>query len=280
MQDAVELASTAIGRPVRVAPTSSGGDHRSWWVERTHVLRCASNAEGSDRLHREVQLRQFLRDRTAVLAPRSAGSGTWRGLAWTLDERLAGEPVDEAAPGPAGAVDSDLVGVMAALRGAAEEEGIVRGLPSLALPDLPTLVGNAERACRALGLDSAASWLVGPGARASTEGPRIDRQVLVHGDLKGEHLLVAGGRLSGVLDWADAGRGPASLDVEGLAVSLGGPRAMTVASAAGTPDAEIDRGLLLARCRTSLRLSALVRGEPSGPEPLLRRQWTLAWMAT
>lgn len=88
------------------------------------------------------------------------------------------------------------------------------------------------------------------------------------------------GRLSGVLDWADAGTGPARLDIEGLAVAVGAQQALTVAASAGAEPVEAELGVLLARCRTTLRLAALRRGEPSGPGPLLARQWRLAWAGT
>jgi len=91
---------------------------------------------------------------------------------------------------------------------------------------------------------------------------------------------VRDGRLSGVLDWADAGTGPARLDIEGLAVAVGAQQALTVAASAGAEPVEAELGVLLARCRTTLRLAALRRGEPSGPGPLLARQWRLAWAGT
>lgn len=134
----------------------------------------------------------------------------------------------------------------------------------------------------ALDLPRALSLLAGPDASAlvrasASHRPRV---VLLHGDLKGEHLLVRDGQLSGVLDWADAGTGPVRLDVEGLAVAVGAERAASVAESAGVEPAEAELGVLLARCRTTLRLAALRRGEPSGPGPLLAKQWRRAWEGT
>lgn len=56
--------------------------------------------------------------------------------------------------------------------------------------------------------------------------------------------------------------------------------ALTVAASAGAEPVEAELGVLLARCRTTLRLAALRRGERSGPGPVLARQWRLAWAGT
>jgi aminoglycoside phosphotransferase (APT) family kinase protein len=46
---------------------------------------------------------------------------------------------------------------------------------------------------------------------------------LVHNDIKGEHILVdpQSGRITGILDWADAGIGNPAVDIAGLVLTVG-----------------------------------------------------------
>jgi len=103
---------------------------------------------------------------------------------------------------------------------------------------------------------------------------------LVHGDLKGEHVLVDHGRVSGVLDWTDAELGDPATDVAGLAIAVGAEAAELVAVAAGHDRHTRRRGLRLARWDAILRLEERLSGRDVGPLPLLRRQLQRALQPT
>ncbi|MYR63872.1 phosphotransferase, partial [Streptomyces sp. SID625] len=60
---------------------------------------------------------------------------------------------------------------------------------------------------------------------------RSHAAVLVHHDLKGEHLVLSpDGRVRGVLDWTDAVIGDPAEDIAGLALAVGSPAAVRAAT--------------------------------------------------
>ncbi|GAB3457950.1 aminoglycoside phosphotransferase family protein [Kineococcus endophyticus] len=267
--DAEDLVAEALGAAVTLVRTGSGGDHRSWWVTASagrYVLRSAPDTATSRRLDREVRVRDVLRSHLAVPVPRAAATGTWRETRWTLDERLPGVDL-ETAPVTARTLE-DLSRFLRGLH--AVPLGAVRamGAPDVLSPLLEPLRQQGRAAARDLGR---------PGD-LPLPGTDEDGPVVLHADLKGEHLLVDGsGGLTAVLDWSDAGTGDPALDVEGLVLAVGADGARGVARGSGTPSVVVERGVFLARCRSAVRWAAALRGEPTGPEPLLRRQFHRAW---
>ncbi|RJQ74462.1 aminoglycoside phosphotransferase family protein [Pseudonocardiaceae bacterium YIM PH 21723] len=100
---------------------------------------------------------------------------------------------------------------------------------------------------------------------------------LIHNDLKGEHLLITpDGRLSGVIDWADAIIGDLAEDVAGLVLSVGGMAAVRIALDAGYDLELCVRGLGIARWDTEIRLAT----PGDSPLWLLRRQRDRAYEIT
>jgi aminoglycoside phosphotransferase (APT) family kinase protein len=75
-------------------------------------------------------------------------------------------------------------------------------------------------------------------------------RVLVHNDLGAEHLLVTGGRLSGIVDWSDAAVSDPAVDFGRLLRDFGpGFLDDAVTAYGGPPDTGFaDRVLFLARC--------------------------------
>ena len=75
-------------------------------------------------------------------------------------------------------------------------------------------------------------------------------RVLVHADLGSEHLLVADGRLSGVLDWSDAAVSDPAVDFARLLRDFGPAFLGDVVAAYGGPpdDGFAERVLFVARC--------------------------------
>lgn len=266
---AAALASDVVGAAVVLFRTGSGGDHISWWITSgagRYVLRWAPDTTTSGRLDREGRLRDVLRPHLDVPVPRAVATGTWRGTRWSLDERLPGvdletAPVTERTLG-------ELSRFLRELHAVPLDAVRAPGALDVLCPPLEALQQQARAAAGELGR---------PGD-LPLPGTDDDGPVVLHADLKGEHLLVDGaGGLTAVLDWSDAGTGDPALDVEGLVLAVGADAARVVARGAATPSATVERGVFLARCRSAVRWAAALRGEPVGPEPLLRRQFHRAW---
>ena len=98
--------------------------------------------------------------------------------------------------------------------------------------------------------------------------------VLLHGDLKGEHILVSPtGAVTAVLDWYDACTGSPSIDIEGLIISVGAAAVIRIANGVGYYQKTCALGLLMARCNTLLRLDGRFNGsDEDSPLDLLTRQ--------
>lgn len=274
-QDTVPGATAADVRPV-----GEGGDHASWWVGTDHVARCALDRGGSERLRREVALRELIGDRIGVPVPVSVASGEWaRGRAFTLDTRLGGVSAELRAVTAAGEAELARLLVLLAEVPVASAEAL--GVPPEAPRNMPGLLRRATAAAESVAARGEfASDLLPrlhvPGAESATAPG-----TLVHNDLKGEHLLVAeDGRISGVLDWTDAVAGDPAEDVAGLAISVGAVAAVRIAEAAGFDRGGCARALQLARCDTLTLLSDRLRGIDDSPLPLLRAQLRRAWEPT
>ncbi|MBB5101884.1 aminoglycoside phosphotransferase family protein [Streptomyces spectabilis] len=257
-------------RDLSVAPVDEGGEHSTWWVGGRYVLRIAPDADASARQRRELALRDALRPLLSVEVPASAASGSWaQGRAYTVDVRLPGVSAERRPVGPEG--ERDLARLLRVLRTATAPP-----LPTAA-PRTPDALGAA--AGRALARLAADGEIPGGLAVGATADPApAASTALLHNDLKGEHLLVsAAGRVSGVLDWADAVVGDPAEDVAGLALSVGAAAAARVAAAAGHARDVAERGLFLARCDTAVRLADRLYGDDDSPVPLLRAQLARAW---
>jgi aminoglycoside phosphotransferase (APT) family kinase protein len=274
------LVRSAVGRDaVRVRRITEGGDHHAWLVDEDLVARFASDVAATARLRREVALRDLVRPRLATPVPSSVATGSWaRGLGFTLDRRLPGTSA-EVAPIP----PSVMVELAALLMGLGSVS--IKAARRIGIPDQPARDLHILRR-RAL---TAARHLRGAGELTATQLRRIqdaeppaaaspEHVVLVHGDLKGEHLLIDQGRVSGVLDWTDAELGDPATDVAGLAIAIGADAVEHVAAGHDHPTRH--RGVQLARWDAILRLEQRLSGHDVGPLPLLRRQLQRALRST
>lgn len=105
------------------------------------------------------------------------------------------------------------------------------------------------------------------------------RPTLVHNDIKGEHILVdpRSGRVTGILDWADAGIGNPAVDIAGLVLTVGKDLAERIAREVGYGEIQILQGVLQARCECVMRLDdRLNGGDKLSPVGLLRDQLFLS----
>lgn len=272
--------SEAAGAGPDVRPVTEGGEHSTWWVGTRHVLRLAQDREAVVRGRRELRLRDLVRPLIGVAVPASVAHGEWAaGLTYTLDTRLrgrSGEAQDVSALG-----EADLAALLTGLREVSVRQAEALGVPRAAPRSLQELRTAAERAAERLADDDEFD----PGRLAQLTGAaavqlaaQTAAAVLVHHDLKGEHLVVSGdGRVRGVLGWTDAVLGDPAEDIAGLAVAVGAPAAVRAATLAGYGARPCLRGLWLARCDTVRGLADRLQGRDAGPLLLLRTRLGRAW---
>ncbi|MBO2453038.1 aminoglycoside phosphotransferase family protein [Actinomadura barringtoniae] len=224
---------------------------------------------GSARQRREIALRDLIRPHLPIAVPGSVATGEWSpGLTYTLDTRLPGRSAELRAISAAG--ERDLTALLEALRSVPLDAARALDLDEPPPRNLEALGALTLGAAALLGGDAPLDPDAGP------QGTPDRPPVLLHNDLKGEHLLVdEAGRVSGVLDWTDAAVGDPAEDVAGLAISVGAEAAARVAAAYG-PEV-VARGLFLARCDTLIRLSERLLGEDDSPLELLHVQRERAW---
>ncbi|QDY77345.1 phosphotransferase family protein [Streptomyces qinzhouensis] len=279
--EAVRTLLSLDGTPVR--RVAEGGEHATWFIGGDRVLRLAVDEDVTRRQRREIALRDALRGRLPVPVPGSLASGEWApGLSYTLDNRLPGVSAEERPVSGAG--ELDLSGMLAALRSYAPTDTDIAaiGLPREPVREPAGLREAALRAARELAADPT----LDPGLvlrRLDTAPPPAapDTAVLLHNDLKGEHLLIGDdGGVTGVLDWTDAALGDPAEDIAGLALSIGAPAAVRAAALASYGPEVCLRGLWLARCDTLVRLADRLCGSDDSPLPLLRAQRRRAWQLT
>ncbi|MFF8958374.1 aminoglycoside phosphotransferase family protein [Streptomyces sp. NPDC014894] len=278
--DEVRRAVPALDPAAEIRPVDEGGEHSTWRVGGTGVLRLALDADGSRRQHREIALRDTVRRHTRIPLPASVLAGFWApGLSFTLDAALPGVSAERRPVTRAG--EEDLAGLLAALRtlpaAVPAALGVPRESPRAAAPLYEEARGAGER------LRSDGEFPRGPlTLAAGGDGvPGPSGEALLHHDLKGEHLLVTpSGGIGGVLDWTDAALGDPAEDVAGLAIAVGAPAAVRIALGAGHDAAVCRRALFLARADTLIRLSDRLHGDDDSPPELLRAQRTRAWRPT
>lgn len=280
------LADSALGTSATagpdVRPVGAGGEASTWWVGARHVLRLAPDRDASARLRRELRLRDLVRPHLGVAVPVGVAHGEWAaGLAYTLDTRVPGGSAEEHDVSAVG--EADLAALLTGLREVPVRQAETLGVPRVAPRSLEALRRAAERAAERLAaadeFDPARLHQLTPAA-ATQLAAQAGTAVLVHHDLRGEHLVVsADGRVRGVLDWTDAVVGDPAEDIAGLALAVGSPAAVRAATLAGYAARPCLRGLWLARCDTVVRLAESLTGRDAGPRPLLRVQLRRAWEA-
>ncbi|MFD9908869.1 phosphotransferase family protein [Streptomyces sp. NPDC059063] len=261
---------------VRVEPVDEGGEHSTWWVGDRHVLRLTLDRDAAVRQAREIALRDAVRDHVRVPVPVSVAHGVWApGLTYTLDTRLSGVSAERR--DLTGEGEADLGRLLAGLRGLSPE--VVAGL-HLPLQE-PRLIEPLRKAAEDAVRRLAADGFVPGGLmeRCPADAvPSPAEVVVLHNDLKGEHLLVgSGGGVSGVLDWADAVVGDAAEDVAGVVLAVGVAACRRVVAASGYPVGVYERGVGLARYDTVVRLAERLYGTDDSPVALLRAQLGRAW---
>lgn len=275
---------TAVDGPAgagpEVRPVTEGGEHCAWWVGGRHVLRLTRDHEAATRARRELRVRDLVRPLVGVAVPQSVAHGDWAvGLAYTLDTRLPGRSGATQAVSAVG--EADLAALLTGLREVPVRQAEALGVPRAEPRSLEELRAAAERAAGQLAaedeFDPANLAQLTAGAAVQLAA-RTAAVVLVHHDLRGEHLVVsADGRVRGVVDWAGAVLGDPAEDIAGLALSVGAPAAVRAATLAGYGARPCLRGLWLSRCDAVIRLADRLAGRDDSPLPPLRGRLRRAW---
>ncbi len=223
---AAVLGPWLVERLADVIEPEQGWDSHTTIVEGRYVDRRPRRPEVAEELRSEVRLMRELAPRLPLAVPRPV----------VLDEDplrvrhvlVAGDPVD---PSRLGATEGRAIG--ACLRVLHDQTD----LAETATDRGPALVANlATMRDRVLPLL--------PDDRRDEGARLLDRMsvplpphatALVHGDIGPEHLLTLEGRLSGVIDWTDAGRGDPALDFAWLLHGTPAPFADAVRAAYDGP---------------------------------------------
>jgi aminoglycoside phosphotransferase (APT) family kinase protein len=201
-------------------------DFRGKWI-----VRVARNEWAAKGYATEAKLLPRLAPALPVQVPLIVRAGK----KWTLTRRIAGVPVDADA--------SDAVGAQLASFLEALHAFPVADARRLGAPDEQRAVAVERFRAVVLPLLDRGERQLGESLLAEHERARFE-PTLVHADLGPEHILVADGRVTGVLDWTDACIGDAAVD---LAWALHGapvPFAAAVAETYGVDEALARRALV------------------------------------
>ncbi|RJK96111.1 phosphotransferase family protein [Vallicoccus soli] len=232
-------------------PLGQGLDHSAYEVA-GHVLRVGDPGG----LLREDRLLRLVGPRLPVAVPEPVLVDTARGVG--VQRLLPGAPLLGRAVGPrvAVAVGTALGRALRVLH--AVPPGEVTGT----VPE-----EDLDPAARLEGLDEGLAGLGAAPAlldrlRAAVPSP-APRRVLAHADLGAEHLLEAGGRLTGVVDWGDAALADPALDLARPCRDLDPPAFRALLDAYGGPpdDGALARVRFLAACAA---LEDLAHGTATG----------------
>ena len=186
---------------------------------------------------------------------------------YSAQTRLDGESGELRRP-----TGGDAAEVIAAALSALHDTPPPRGTPSATLPPARPLLARAREAAALVGIDDERLGAPPP--------PSPLAPALCHGDLKGEHFLVdRAGRVSGIIDWADASIVDPARDFMGLVTWLGPAFAARVLEhyVPRTDDAFLARVLFYARCSAVEHVARTLRGTWQAPLELVRRQLDYAF---
>jgi aminoglycoside phosphotransferase (APT) family kinase protein len=230
---------------------------------RRWVVRAPRRAAASAVLDVERSLLSLLAERLPVPVPRPSGYTTLpEGGQAVVYRYLEGHPLDPHRLEPGPGLAAHLGRVLAALH----------DTPPDLLEDtgLPVYDADEYRRRRMTEVDRAAATGAVPTSLLSRWEKSLEQvpqwrfaATLVHGDLSGEHVLVDGGRVSGVVDWDEARVADPADDLAFVTVGASPEALDTVLEAYAQARAEPPDRHLVARARLAAEL-ALARWLLSG----------------
>lgn len=207
----------------------SGWDNDAYLIGEDWVIRFPKRQEVVDWLEKEARLTRVLARHITVPVPvfEKWGEPTERfPLPFAGYRRIPGVAMDEAEWLDEDAVAADMGLMLTQMHGVPTPELAQTGLKPLdeGPEDWRRWIEQAADGCRDVLrgplLASCEPYLDG---RVSAPAPCPLPPVAIHGDLDGEHLLAdaRAGRLSGVIDFADAALGDPAIDFSGLVLLRG-----------------------------------------------------------
>ncbi|OAA57738.1 transferase [Cordyceps fumosorosea ARSEF 2679] len=277
--------ANAVPKPIgQMVRSGEGGEHMVWIIDDAFVLRLRADGLDGGLLIQEKALWGVLKsvEPGFTAMPTCLGVGTWDDgrRPYGLYRKLAGVSIEDSPQSVNAATEDDLVELLKLLKKTPIEKvraiGVVDAEPvdllerrRLALEAWRVRLRDNGHLGRLTDVDIAQALHI---SDTAVNGPYTP--VLLHADLKGEHIFVdpATGRLTGVIDWSDACIGHPSVDVRGLTISVGAAASARIAARAGYGGDVVARGTWTACCEAVLCLDAIVRGEDDSPEWLIRRQ--------
>jgi len=196
------------------------------WVDRT-----ARRPEVEPQLRREVALMPWLAPRLPLPVPvaRVVSEDPL-----TVRHALI---VGEGCPGTSAEQGRAVGGFLRALHAVDPEEAVRRGARDAATSFAQAQEIRDRMAVEVLPLLPAPVRSPGEALLARMRTPPPEARV-IHGDLGPQHILVAGGRVTGIIDWGDCGVGDPALDLAWTRYGAG-PDFAAALVAAYAPDGEI-----------------------------------------
>lgn len=278
---AIELLSTIdiLCQPITLERITEGSESQVWLVNSDYVLRIHTNANSDEEFTREIGLLELLRatSLSEIILP-----CIWskylldRGWHCALYAKAKGWSVEEVPELLSEVTEAGLVDLLYGLRTVNVESVRALGIRDLQPLELTNLQREAVKAWMVIHDDVVLKDLSTLDINHLL-GPYHDYvntpSVLLHADLKGEHIFVGSdGSLTGVIDWTDACVGPPSVDIAGIAISVGATTAARVALGAGYCRNVVAEGIFFARCNTVVLLAERLSGTDDSPIDLLRTQ--------
>ena len=174
-----------------------------------------------DELPVEAGVLAAVHGKLPVPTPAVHASGTYEGWGYVLMDRMRGQSLASVWSGLSTTERDGLAGQLGEAI-AALHDVTPPPIDDWWPDDWPGFVADQIAACpgrhRALGLDPA--WVAQIPAFLAATPLGGERPVLLHTEIMSEHLLVAGGRLTGLIDFEPAMRGAPEYDFVGPAVFL------------------------------------------------------------
>ena len=239
----VDLAALSAAHPAidlsAAVVVDTGWDHTvvdtgAW------VFRIPRRPAVAAMLRVERRLLALLGPRLPVPVPDLSLHTTADGTLYGLYPRLPGEP---AACADAGPLTGDVATLLTALHAVEPADALLLGLEAPGKLDLAVLAGRATAEVVPLLPWESVDALHAAFATLREPPPA---ECVIHADLGESNLLVAGGRLAGVIDWSDAHVGDPAMDLTWFVQCLGADGARA-ALAAYVPPAGTDPDTLWRR---------------------------------
>lgn len=271
-----------IRHPVTLHRISEGSNFAVWKINDTHVIRVGLISEIRTALARESLVLELLSGRFPQgLIPQCLVHGLLDGLEleYGLYPAVQGVSLEDNAEYGFG-LEEGLVELLLALKAVPVQAAEALGVPPAERIDVEKLRSEAVEVWDVEGSEdlttrSAVDFDDTPQFHTCVNHPRV----LLHNDLKGEHIFVSHDslRLTGVIDWADAAIGCPAWDIAGLAISVGASMASRIGVAAGYERYVVEEGIAVARCHMKTLLGRKRMGEDTGPRELLVSQLNKAF---